>query len=116
MITATSEDSVFMLELERKLDLLNESKDSIHSTSILLVKHLEKSPASIDDVITLWARKAFEATRESKQQLAYVYLANEVIQICKRSTVDSHLLILKALGKVAAESFVKIAPHMTHFY
>lgn len=92
---------------------LNDSRDSIVGTSTFLAKNLPGKEALSQEILQAWSRLALEK-RESKQQLAFVWLANDLIQRLRlEETRAGVLTLISALKEAASEVFVKLAPRMS---
>lgn len=84
----------------RKLNNVTPTQDSIQSLALWIIHH----KANHEVICKLWADKIAESTLSSKQRLALFYLANDVIQNCKRKN-----------AKIFQESFkkhLKLAVHV----
>lgn len=78
---AESGSSLFNEEnFMRKLDSVTPTQDSIQTLALWIIHH----KTNHEIICRLWLRKLGETGLPSKQKLALFYLANDVIQNCKR--------------------------------
>jgi hypothetical protein len=67
----------FLAELELKLSILSESKDSIYSVTNLILKKLSTEDSELaEQVCDIWVKVAEDS---SKQPLPLVYVCHEVL-------------------------------------
>lgn len=64
----------------RKLDHVTPTQDSIQSLALWIIHHKHNH----ETICRLWLKKLKESSLNTKQRLALFYLANDVIQNCKR--------------------------------
>jgi hypothetical protein len=84
----------------RKLNNVAPTQDSIQSLALWIIHH----KANHEAICKLWSDRIAESALSSKQRLALFYLANDVIQNCKRKN-----------AKIFQESFkkhLKLAVHV----
>jgi hypothetical protein len=69
-----------MDEVEERLRKLDATQNSILEASELLLKVQSKEPSLVPFIVSLWSRMLMRSHRSKK--VAYVYLANDVLQKC----------------------------------
>lgn len=94
--------------LMRKLDQCTPTQESIQTLALWIIHHKNHHEL----IAKLWLKKMSESSTSSRQRLTLVYLANDVIQNCKRKNAkiyqDSFKTILnEAVASCRSESIKK---------
>lgn len=92
----------------RKLSNVTPTQDSIQSLALWIIHHKTNN----EIICRLWLRKLGEQALSSKQRLALFYLANDVIQNCKRKNAKIYQdtfkkVLTEAIRFVRSESIKK---------
>lgn len=94
--------------LMRKLDQCTPTQESIQTLALWIIHHKNHHQL----ITKLWLKKMTEANTTSKQRLTLVYLANDVIQNCKRKNAKIYQdsfksVLIDAVASCRSESIKK---------
>ncbi len=96
---------LFQTELEVKLSILNDSKDSIVSASNFILKKVHSSKGDLaQTVCDTWAKMIVN----SEKPLALVYVCNEILVNCVSGKAAGMLTMVKLMETRTSESFKKL--------
>ena len=102
---------LFQTELELKLSLLNDSKDSIVSASSFILKKVHSSKGELAQAVCdTWAKMI----TDSEKPLALVYVCNEILVNCvsgKAASFPPMLALVKLMETRTSEAFKKLCSH-----